>query len=232
MKKILNKHGMTVSELIITCLIMAMLMGICAQILTWSMRISRDQKSSNVTKQEGLKAIAWLTRDLSTTTSESLYMGENFIGGGGKNIPSAISALNSVGEGYKINPPGVLWKKYVIFYLYPDPKSTYTQKYFLIRNIFTPSGLTYAPLTFYNLPMPITSSDFLSRCSGSTAFSSTNRVCARNITEMKCSKITIFSSTCNSCMITVKTKEKGAGKEDQSSYTITVIMRNTIKQPI
>ncbi|OQA11676.1 MAG: hypothetical protein BWY64_04069 [bacterium ADurb.Bin363] len=72
--------------------------------------------------------------------------------------------------------------------------------------------------------------DINSLCDGNLNITNRNRIVARNIYNLEILELDLNK---NSCTLKVRTSEKSKkGLEEKAEFTTTIIMRNTIKQPI
>ena len=230
-----NKSGLTISEVLISTFILALLLSVCSQILIWGMSIMRHEKGITITQNEGFKAIEWFNRDLRKTNASSFSFLKNF-NNGSKIVPIAISFLQAPDTNYNTFPPCPKWDSFVIYYTYPDPKPSLfggSQKYILIRKtipksdsnlLSDPNYPNYYDKVFSNYePRSLLNDKIIFYSDGIMSLSSTNRIIARNIYEIDAvSPIKTLLST-----ITITTIENDRGTEIKTTYSTTVLMRNT-----
>lgn len=244
-KKIL---GMSLIEVFITLTILAFLLGICSQILIWAFNVSREQKGKGTTGNEAIKSLSWLLNDLKQTSSESLYVAENFfnIAVPPAFIPISLSFLSCEDETTadmeytdKITSPE--WKYFILYYLFRDEKNIHHYrdpnnpsviksypKYFFIRKTYI-NNITYSYAFKKFIPQPLQFADVKALCDGNTNTTTNNRIVARNIYSLE---LVSMDPCKNSCTLKIDIRARGMRTEEtKSSYVTTVIMRNTIKQP-
>lgn len=221
-----NKNpGLSLLEIIICTAILSFLLAVCALILHWALNVSSDIKARGNTANEAIKSISWLVSDLCHTSVESIYIDKN-----SSNSIKSISFLSGVDESldmeYTMEIPLTIWKNYVIYYLCPNTEDP--DNYLLVRKTF------YDPLSYPDAfkrfrAEPMKPPDINSLCDLNLTLNN-GRIVARNIYDLQ---FVEMNRSKNSCTLTVITRDKAkADREIRSTYTTTVILRNTVKQPI
>ena len=221
-----NRLGLSLLEIIISTAILVFLLGICALILHWAFNISSDVKARGNTGNEAVKSISWLVNDLSHTSSASVYMDKD-----GSNSIKSISFLSGIDESidmeYGMTLPVTKWKNFVIYYLYPNPADN--RNNLLIRKTFY-DPMTYEDAFKRSIAEPLQSSDVQALCDGNLTLTNNNRIVARNVYELKLIEMDTNKNSCTICVTTRDTTK--ADVDVDSTYTTTVIMKNSIKQPL
>ncbi len=219
-----RSSGLSLLEIIISTAILAFLLGICALILHWGFNISSDVKARGNTGNEAVKSISWLIADLCHTTIASVYTDED-LSGSLKSISFLTGIDSSLDMEYTMNIPMTKWKNFIIYYLYPNPADP--ENNLLIRKTHY-DDITYSNAFVRFLAEPLKSSDVASLCNGDLTTTERNRIVARNLYRLE---LLEMNRNMNSCTLRVITRD--TTKSDvmvNSTYTTTVIMKNSVKQ--
>jgi len=238
-KRINQKSGLTLSEVLISALILVLFMSIASEILIQSLRVSREENGIDFIRKEALKGINWLNTDLRRSTGASFIYNTYPV----SNVPLAMSFLTNqanVLENKGINKDSVIatpdWNYYIVYYLIPDNANpatgNSTQKYILQRGTNVIPSDPYYDKVFNNIsmaaPKPLLSTDLANELNKFISNTVTPRpgTVARNIYE-----INVIEQENSYVKLSIETRTKNPrGGELKVIYTSRVFMRNSSLQ--
>ncbi len=245
-EKIKINKGMTLLEVVISTMIFLCLMGIAAQIMYHSLKISKEESGLSFIRKEAIKGITWFSKDLRRTHGASLSDCNDPL----TDVPKAISFLTTLGSGTSGSQPNThiaapQWEAYVIYYLEVDTHTprevkNSTQPYYYLLKRAVSSPVTnntlktdYVPVfdpNAYGFEVPLTVDDLTHILDKTDDPHIKPHVVARNIYDVSI-EIPEVEPSC--CELRIETRYKSPrggenGGELKAVETLNIFMRNTV----